>query len=81
MKATCRTRTGDLSFTKARVDSVSTDSINTSDAPNEAGRNPGRNGEPIDPDLRRLIEAWPTLPEALRKGITAMIEAATPRDH
>jgi hypothetical protein len=30
----------------------------------------------IDPDLARLIHAWPTLPEALRAGILAMIDAA-----
>ncbi len=28
-----------------------------------------------DPDLGRLIEAWPTLPAALKAGIVAMIEA------
>ena len=30
----------------------------------------------INPDLARLIEAWPTLPAALRAGILAMIDAA-----
>jgi hypothetical protein len=30
----------------------------------------------IDPDLARLIDAWPTLPAAIRMGILAMIEAA-----
>jgi len=30
----------------------------------------------IDPDLARVVEAWPDLPEAVRAGITAMIEAA-----
>jgi len=29
-----------------------------------------------DPDLARLIDAWPRLPEAIRAGILAMIEAA-----
>jgi hypothetical protein len=29
-----------------------------------------------DPDLARLIGAWPTLPEAIRVGILAMVEAA-----
>jgi len=28
------------------------------------------------PDLARLIDAWPTLPAALRAGILAMIDAA-----
>jgi len=31
---------------------------------------------PIDPDLQRLIDAWPTLPEAVKVGIVAMVEAA-----
>ena len=31
----------------------------------------------IDPDLARLIEAWPTLPEALRAGILAMVAACS----
>jgi hypothetical protein len=37
------------------------------------------NSDPIDPDLRRLIDAWPTLPEALRAGILAMVAAAPDR--
>ena len=28
------------------------------------------------PDLRRLLEAWPTLPDPIRAGIVAMVEAA-----
>ena len=31
---------------------------------------------PLDDDLRRLIDAWPTLPEPMRAGILAMVEAA-----
>jgi hypothetical protein len=30
----------------------------------------------VDPDLLRLLEAWPTLPEPLKVGIMAMIDAA-----
>jgi hypothetical protein len=30
----------------------------------------------IDPALATIIDAWPTLPEALRAGILAMIRAA-----
>lgn len=33
---------------------------------------------PSDPDLARLIRAWPTLPEAVRAGIRAMVAAAAP---
>jgi hypothetical protein len=32
---------------------------------------------PIDPDLAAVVLAWPTLPEAIRSGIVAMVEAAT----
>jgi len=31
---------------------------------------------PGDVDLARLIEAWPTLPSAVKAGITAMVEAS-----
>jgi hypothetical protein len=34
------------------------------------------NGPEIDADLGRLIDAWPTLPAAIRAGILAMIDAA-----
>jgi hypothetical protein len=30
----------------------------------------------IDPDLAALIDAWPTLPEAIRAGIVALVRAA-----
>jgi hypothetical protein len=29
----------------------------------------------IDPGLASLIDAWPTLPEAIRAGILAMVRA------
>jgi hypothetical protein len=28
-----------------------------------------------DPDLARIVDAWPTLPEAVRAGIVAMVKA------
>ena len=31
---------------------------------------------PMDPALAAVIEAWPTLPEAIKAGILAMIRAA-----
>ena len=33
---------------------------------------------PSDPDLAELIDAWPTLPEAIRAGILAMVRAISP---
>ena len=32
----------------------------------------------VDRDLSRVIEAWPTLPQAVRAGIVAMIQASSP---
>ena len=29
-----------------------------------------------DPDLTTIIDAWPTLPQAIRAGIVAMVRAA-----
>jgi hypothetical protein len=34
--------------------------------------------EQIDPDLQSILDAWPTLPEAVRAGILAMIGACKP---
>jgi len=30
---------------------------------------------PVDPDLTALIDAWPTLPAALKAGIVTMVKA------
>jgi hypothetical protein len=30
-----------------------------------------------DPDLAAVVEAWPTLPAAIRAGILAMVKAAS----
>jgi hypothetical protein len=30
----------------------------------------------MDPDLASVIETWPSLPEAIRAGILAMVKAA-----
>ena len=32
-----------------------------------------------EPDLAALIEAWPTLPDAIKAGIQAMVRAAQDR--
>jgi hypothetical protein len=31
----------------------------------------------LDAERQRVLDAWPTLPEALRAGILAMIDAAS----
>lgn len=46
---------------------------------NSSGAESGAVGDEIgkiDPDLRRVTEAWPTLPNDLRKAILAIVEAA-----
>ena len=39
---------------------------------------PVENVQKIDPDLQVLMTAWPTLPDALRQGILAMVKAVNP---
>jgi hypothetical protein len=34
------------------------------------------NSGPMDADLAAVVEAWPTLPEAIKAGILAMVRAA-----
>ena len=34
--------------------------------------------EPIDPDLQALVDAWLTLPAAVKAGILAMVRASNP---
>jgi hypothetical protein len=46
--------------------------------PDESGAESGAldaKNEPEDPELGTIIDAWPTLPDALRTGILAMIRA------
>jgi hypothetical protein len=38
------------------------------------------NAPELPPDLAAVVAAWPTLPEAIRAGILAMVEAAAPRE-
>ena len=38
-----------------------------------------RENAPITPDLETVIEAWPTLPPAIRTAILAIVEAAQGR--
>jgi hypothetical protein len=32
----------------------------------------------LDPDLQRVIDAWPTVPESIRRAILALIGTALP---
>ncbi len=77
-KATRETRTRDLSFTKAQVPPGESIREGVS---GEAGGTPSSShsssdeNQPLDADLRRLIDAWPELPDAIRAGILAMVDA------
>jgi hypothetical protein len=45
----------------------------------EGGAKPGAldpKSTAIDPALTTLIDAWPTLPDAIRAGILALVQAA-----
>jgi hypothetical protein len=33
---------------------------------------------PSDPDLARLVEVWPGLPEAIRRAVLAIVDSAAP---
>ncbi len=57
--------------TTANTDTSSGDTATPSSSPGSRGGNPA-----LDDHLRRLIDAWPTLPEPMRAGILAMVEAA-----
>ena len=55
------------------------DSSGNSSAATQSGAECGALGAlsgPFDPDLAAIVEAWPSLPEALRAGILAMVRAA-----
>jgi hypothetical protein len=43
------------------------------DSPFALGLREKQNPATLDTDLQRVLDAWPTLPEALRAGILAMI--------
>jgi hypothetical protein len=49
---------------------------------------PGQTDDPTrtrhrqtDPDLARIVVAWPGLPEAIKAGIVAMVKAASQTGH
>ena len=79
-KATRGTRTPDLRFTKAQVDSRKAN--DPRDLPHTAseratpGATPSAESGTDDPDLAAVIDAWPTLPKHLRQSILAFVDAA-----
>ena len=57
-------------------DSASPDSDKPSDDARADDSSRRSNENEIDADLQRILDAWPTLPAALKTGILAMIGAA-----
>ncbi len=57
--------------TTANTDTSGGDTATPSSSPGSRGGIPA-----LDDHLRRLIDAWPALPEPMRAGILVMVEAA-----
>ena len=74
-----RIRTVDLLTPSQAEAAVSGEALSTCNAERPSGSNQDSSSvvEPseVAPDLRRLIEAWPRLPDRVRADIVAMIEA------
>ena len=72
-----RIRTCDLRIRSPRVDSVN----NSGDVTYKPGTaDPATyhdSSSKIDPDLGRVVDAWPALPDALKAAILALIEASS----
>ena len=64
-----------IEFQDRRQDDVKGDAASTYDT-SENERHQERHQ---NPELAAVIEAWATLPEAIRAGILAMVEASVPR--
>ena len=49
-------------------------------SPIEAVRNPVQSGKltPLDPDLAALIQAWPSLPPAIRQAVSSIVNVHAP---
>jgi hypothetical protein len=54
----------------------SSETAQVSRAPEAKGEAVGQQNPPADPDLARVMEAWPALPPALKAGIVAMVKAS-----
>jgi hypothetical protein len=73
-------RTGDVQLGNAAVAGpipLQASSYRSSNNPLSAQLSPGPQ-HPVsnDPDLARVIDAWPTLPEAIRAAVLALVTAA-----
>jgi hypothetical protein len=52
------------------------DSLPEITSPAITGQSSPPAGQPLDADLVRVVEAWPTLTEPIRRAILAMVEAS-----
>ncbi len=58
------------------VTSVVDEAYDHSDAARSAGVSNAAQNPPSDPDLATMIEAWPTLPPAIRAAAIAVVRSA-----
>ncbi len=71
-----RTRTCDLRCRKPLLYSVNPAEGQTCEHGPEHSADYSAFAASIDPDVAAIIQAWPVLPEAVRAGILAMVEAS-----
>jgi hypothetical protein len=64
---------------RRRPNPSSPDGFRPGREPKSAGEIVSSSPSPIDESLGFLIDAWPSLPEAVRAGIVAMVEASAPK--
>jgi hypothetical protein len=62
--------------TSAKKTGDSRDGGTPSGTPSTVSGSPVSPTSPTDPDLSRVVAAWPVLPKAIRAGIVAMVQAA-----
>lgn len=72
-KAASGTRTHNLQITNQAA--IAESSGKTADSAQRAAQGAAHSA-PIDPGLRAVIDRWPSLPDAIRAGIVAMVKAA-----
>ncbi len=65
-----------IGFLYCRGQSVTPDADNASAITRQGAASGASIVPESDPELTAIIEAWPTLPEAVKAGIVAMVDAA-----